>query len=110
VEVIPQQIEVYETEAGRVPYSEWVLALRDKQAFARISIRLDRVALGNLGDYKPIADGVFELRVDTGAGYRAYFGRVDSSTIVLLWGGDKSTQQRDIERAIEYWADYRSNG
>jgi putative addiction module killer protein len=64
--------------------------------------------MGSLGDHKRIDDGLFELRVDTGAGYRVYFGRVNPETMVLLWGGDKGTQQRDIEKATEYWADYRS--
>jgi putative addiction module killer protein len=108
VESIPQVIEVYETAAGKVPYSQWLLALKDKQAFARISLRIDRAKLGSLGDHKRIDDGLFELRVDTGAGYRVYFGRVNPEMIVLLWGGDKGTQQRDIEKAAEYWADYRS--
>jgi putative addiction module killer protein len=108
VESIPQTAEVYETATGKVPYSEWLLALKDKQAFARISLRIDRVKLGNLGDHKQIGDGLWELRVDTGAGYRVYFGRLNPETIVLLWGGDKSTQQRDIEKATEYWTDYRS--
>ncbi len=107
VESIPQTVEVYENQAGKVPYSEWLLALKDKQAFARISLRIDRVKLGNLGDHKLIDDGLWEMRVDTGAGYRIYFGRINPETIVLLWGGDKSTQQRDIEKAIEYWNDYR---
>jgi putative addiction module killer protein len=107
VESIPQTVEVYETVAGKVPYSEWLLALKDKQAFARISLRIDRVKLGNLGDHKLIDDGLWELRVDTCAGYRVYFGRLNPETIVLLWGGGK-TQQRDIEKATEYWTDYRS--
>jgi putative addiction module killer protein len=108
LESIPQTVEIYETEAGKVPYSEWLLDLKDKQAFARILLRIDRARLGNLGDYKLIDDGLFELRVDTGAGYRVYFGRINPETIVLLWGGDKSTQQRDIEKAAQYWIDYRS--
>jgi putative addiction module killer protein len=108
VESIPLTVEVYENQAGKVPYSEWLLALKDKQAFARISLRIDRAKLGNLGDHKLIDDGLWEMRVDTGAGYRIYFGRINPETIVLLWGGDKSTQQRDIEKATEYWTDYRS--
>jgi putative addiction module killer protein len=63
---------------------------------------------GNLGDQKLIDDGLFELRVDTGAGYRVYFGRVNPETIVLLWDGNKSTQQRDIAKAAQYWIDSRS--
>jgi putative addiction module killer protein len=108
LESIPQTVEVYETETGKVPYSEWFLALKNKQAFARIALRIDRVKLGNFGDHKLIDDRLFELRIHTGAGYRVYFGQVNPETIVLLWGGDKSTQQRDIEQATQYWNDYRS--
>ena len=108
MEAVPLSVEIYETEAGRVPFSEWLTALRDLQASAKILLRIDRAKRGNLGDHKPIADGIFELRVDTGAGYRVYFGRVSSQVIVILWGGDKSTQQRDIEKAEQYWIDYRS--
>jgi putative addiction module killer protein len=108
LESIPQTVEVYETETGKVPYSECLLALKNKQAFARISLGIDRLKLGNFGDHKLIDNGLFELRIDTGAGYRVYFGRVTPETIVLIWGGDKSTQQRDIEQATQYWNDYRS--
>lgn len=105
---IPIAVEIYETEAGKVPYSEWILDLKDKKAAARILLRIDRAKLGNLGDHKLINDGLFELRVDTGAGYRIYFGRISPNTIVLLYGGDKSTQPRDIEKAQQYWIEYRS--
>ncbi len=91
LESIPQTVEIYETETGKVPYSEWLLDLKDKQAFARILLRIDRAKLGSLGNHKLIDDRLFELRVDTGAGYRVYFGRVNPETIVMLWGGDQST-------------------
>jgi putative addiction module killer protein len=87
LDTVPLAVEIYETEVGRVPFSEWLMALKDQQAAARILLRIDRAKLVNLGDYKLIADGLFELRVDTGAGYRVYFGRVGSQVIVLLWGG-----------------------
>lgn len=109
MEAIPFNVEVYETEEeGRVPFSEWLTSLKDTQAVARILLRLDRAKQGNLGDHKLIADGMFEFRIDTGAGYRVYFGRVSNQIIVILWGGDKSSQQRDIEKAQQYWMDYRS--
>ncbi|MBW4620856.1 MAG: type II toxin-antitoxin system RelE/ParE family toxin [Cyanosarcina radialis HA8281-LM2] len=108
MDVSPIEVEIYETEDGKVPFSEWVTQLKDIQASARILLRLDRVKQGNLGDYKFIADGMFELRIDTGAGYRVYFGRVSNERIVILWGGDKSTQGRDIEKALVFWIDYRS--
>jgi putative addiction module killer protein len=108
VESIPVIVEIYETESGKVPYSEWLLGLKDKKAVAKILLRVDRAKQGNLGDHKLIDDGLFEFRVDTGGGYRIYFGRISPNAIVLLWGGDKSTQPRDIEKAHQYWTEYRS--
>lgn len=108
MEAFPFNIEIYETEDGKVPFSEWLTSLKDLQASARILLRLDRAKRGNLGDHKLIADGMFEFRIDTGAGYRVYFGRVSNQVIVILWGGDKGSQQRDIEKAQQYWMDYRS--
>jgi putative addiction module killer protein len=108
VESNPFSVEIYETEEGKAPFSEWLTSLKDKQAAARILLRIDRAKIGNLGDHKLIDDGMLEFRIDTGAGYRVYFGRVDPETIVLLWGGDKSTQQRDIQKAAQYWIKYRS--
>jgi putative addiction module killer protein len=104
----PIEVEIYETADGRAPFSDWIMKLKNVQASARILLRLDRVKQGNLGDYKFIADGMFELRVDTGAGYRVYFGRVSDDRIVVLWAGDKSTQARDVEQALALWMDYRS--
>jgi putative addiction module killer protein len=108
VDVAPIEVEIYETRDGKAPFSEWVMGLKDVQASARILLRLDRVKQGNLGDHKFIKDGMFELRVDAGAGYRVYFGRISGDRIVVLWGGDKSTQSRDIEKALSFWTDYRS--
>ena len=78
------------------------------RARAKIRARLDRVEEGNLGDYKSVGEGVFELRIDYGSGYRIYFGQEGSRIIILLCGGDKSTQAQDIRKAQEYWEDYRS--
>jgi putative addiction module killer protein len=108
VDIKPIEVEIYETIGGKVPFSDWVMKLKNVQDSAQILLRLDRVKQGNLGDHKFIADGMFELRVDTGAGYRVYFGRVSDSRIVILWAGDKSTQARDIEKALGFWKDYRS--
>ena len=72
----------------------------------KIKERLKRVSLGNLGDYKPVGEGVFELRIDYGSGYRLYFGQIGSTIILLLCGGDKSSQNRDLNKAKEYWRDY----
>jgi len=89
-------IEVRQTEA----YAEWFARLRDRQARARIDARIRRLSLGNPGDVKPVGEGVSELRIDYGPGYRVYFVQRGKTLIVLLAGGDKPTQDRDINTAI----------
>jgi putative addiction module killer protein len=81
--------------------------LRDPRAKARIAIRIDRLALGNAGDVKPVGSGVSEMRIDYGPGYRLYFIRRGEALIVLLCGGDKGSQQRDIVRARALAADLK---
>lgn len=98
---------VYQTQDGRLPFDEWLNELRDTTAVARILARLGRVRLGNFGDCKPVGDGVAELRVDHGPGYRVYFGQQGKELVILLCGGDKRTQGRDIQLAKEYWHDYQ---
>ena len=80
-------------------FAEWLRGLRDLQARARILVRIDRLALGNAGDVQPVGEGVSEMRVHHGPGYRVYFMRHGDEVIILLCGGDKSTQARDIEVA-----------
>lgn len=82
--------------------------MRDASAQIAIAVRLARVRLGNFGDSKSVGAGVRELRIGVGAGYRVYFGRDGEAVVILLCGGDKGSQKRDIETAKEYWADYRS--
>jgi putative addiction module killer protein len=88
-------IEVRQTEV----FADWLRALRDRRAAARIAERLRRLALGNPGDVKPVGEGLSELRVDYGPGYRVYFIRRGESLVVVLCGGDKADQDRDIARA-----------
>jgi putative addiction module killer protein len=107
VDATPRDIQIYVTEGGRTPFSEWLASLRDTKARAKIRVRLDRVSLGNLGDCHGVGDGVQELRIDYGPGYRVYFGQVGSTIVLLLCGGDKSTQAKDIEQAKYYWNEYR---
>jgi putative addiction module killer protein len=80
-------------------YSDWFGALRDRVAKVRIDIRIRRLSLGNPGDVKPVGEGISEMRVDYGPGYRIYFVQKGSEYIVLLAGGDKSSQDRDIRQA-----------
>lgn len=82
-------------------FSKWASDLKDRRASMRIAARLDRISLGNLGDHKFLRDGINEIRIDEGAGYRLYFTRHGNTIIVLLCGGDKRTQDADIKRAIE---------
>jgi putative addiction module killer protein len=82
-------------------FNKWLLGLKDRQARVRIGVRLDRMALGNPGDVKPVRDGISEMRVDHGPGYRVYFMQRGHLRIVLLAGGDKTSQDADIERAIK---------
>ena len=96
----------YQTADGREPFTEWLAKLRDRQAKARILARLERLEVGNFGDCKPVGKGVSELRIDWGPGYRVYHARVGKTVVVLLAGGDKRTQDRDIEWAINYLQDF----
>ncbi|MCP2731542.1 type II toxin-antitoxin system RelE/ParE family toxin [Limnofasciculus baicalensis] len=105
--VQPRNIRRYITRDGRIPFAEWLDGLRDGKAKTIIDKRLDRVSNGNLGDYRSVGEGVWELKIDYASGYRIYFGQIGSIIVLLLCGGDKSTQERDIRRAIEYWTDYR---
>jgi putative addiction module killer protein len=87
-------------------FSRWLDALKDKRAVAIIRARLNRVRLGNFGDSKPVGGGVEELRIDFGPGYRVYFGRDGESVVILLCGGTKRTQSKDIATAQALWKDY----
>jgi putative addiction module killer protein len=82
-------------------FSRWLSSLKDRQVQARILSRLDRIAMGNFGDAKSVGEGISEIRIDSGPGYRLYFVRRESAVVLLLCGGDKSTQDRDIARAKE---------
>lgn len=89
-------IEVRQTDV----FSKWLVELRDIRARARIQARIDRLELGNVGDAKPVGEGVSEMRIDYGPGYRVYFSRRGSELIILLAGGDKSSQSKDIRKAM----------
>jgi putative addiction module killer protein len=97
----------YQREDGHEPFTEWLAALRDKAAEARIRVRLLRLEAGNFGDCESVGDGVAELRIHMGAGYRVYFGRHGKSVVILLCGGDKGSQTADIKRAKDYWSDWK---
>jgi putative addiction module killer protein len=97
----------YKQEDGREPYTQWFRSLRDQKAKVRIESRLRQIQSGNLGDWKPVGGGITELRVDVGAGYRVYCGRHGACLAILLGGGDKDSQTKDIARAKVLWADWK---
>lgn len=99
------EIREYITPEGISPFGEWLSNLRDRKAKAKVLARLDRVAVGNFGDHKYLCEGVYELRLTYGKGIRIYYGKEDT-IILLLLGGDKSTQNQDIKKAIEYWREH----
>lgn len=101
------EIRRYVTPAGKDVFGEWLSRLDDAQARARIAIRVDRLSLGNFGDCKPLRDGVSELRIDWGPGYRVYYAVLGRVCVLLLCGGDKRKQSSDIARAVEHLQDYK---
>ena len=95
-----------------VVFNRWLSRLRDRRAVARILLRIDRLASGNPGDTRAVGSGVSELRIDHGPGYRVYFLQDSDVTVLLLCGGDKSTQSQDIERAhrlADEWRDQNND-
>ena len=94
------ELEIYQDQNGNEPFVEWISAIRDKATVARIRSRLRRIEeSGNLGDHRLVGDDVFELRLQFGAGYRIYFGKIGNETILLLRGGDKDSQRQDLVKA-----------
>ena len=100
------KVSDYLTDDGHDPFKEWLGNLADRQARARIVVRVQRMAAGNFGDCKPIADGVWELRIDYGPGYRVYYARAGEKLLLILAGGDKRKQQAEIDTALEYWKNW----
>ena len=108
MEASERQVENYVRPDGSCPFEDWIGSLRDRKTRAKIHARIGRVRLGNLGDCKPVGSGVLELIIDYGPGYRVYLGQVGTKLVILLCGGDKSSQTEDIRKAIEYWEDYKN--
>lgn len=107
--ITPKEIEVFRAKNGRVPFEDWLDDLKDKAAVARVLARLARMRQGNLGDCKAVGEGISELRIDYGPGYRVYFGQKGRTLVVLLCGGDKRTQKRDIRLAKQYWCELKES-
>jgi putative addiction module killer protein len=103
----PKVLKVYATEDGKELYTEWLESLNDYTIRARILRRLERLKLGNYGDCKSVGEGVLELRFFFGSGYRVYIGEAKDDVVILLCGGDKDSQDKDIARAKKYWKAYQ---
>jgi len=100
------EIRHYVNPAGKDVFDDWLTELADARAQAKIATRINRLAAGNFGDCKSLRQGLYELRVDWGPGYRVYYAMIGKACVLLLCGGDKRKQAADIERALEYLRDY----
>ena len=107
MEARPRVLQKYLTESGRCPFDEWLEGLRDKRSQAIVATRLNRVVQGNFGLCRALEGGIQELKIDFGPGFRVYFAEDGDTIVVLLCGGDKATQSKDIEKAQAYWAEYQ---
>ncbi len=103
----PHSIEIYTQADGKQPFAAWFNRLRDQTAAQSLAARLARLEAGNAGDAKTVGGGVFELRIDVGKGYRVYFALAGRRLVLLLCGGQKATQAKDIKTAKKYWAEFQ---
>jgi len=101
-----RSIAYYVAASGRRPFAEWLLALKDRNAAARIQVKIDRLRMTSFRDFKSLGRGLMELRIDAGPGFRVYFSLESSGLVLILLAGDKSTQRRDIDRARVFLADF----
>lgn len=102
-----KELRIYRTSKGKEPFTEWLESLKDKIIKAQITNRLNRVTYGNYGDHKSVGNGVYELRIHYGTGYRIYFAEQEKTLVLLLIGGSKKTQDKDIQKARQYWEEFR---
>ena len=101
------EIRHYVSRAGKDVFDDWLTRLADARAQAKIATRINRLAAGNFGDCKSLRQGLYELRIDWGPGYRVYYAMIGRECVLRLCGGDKRKQAADIERALEYLKDYK---
>jgi putative addiction module killer protein len=111
VDAFPKEIRFYETPFGRVPFSEWMDSIEGQDIYEIVMVRLDTVERGSLGKSRRLGDGVSEMIIDYGPGYRIYYGLLGpkAEIVVLLNAGEKRTQEEDIELAKKYWNDKEFN-
>lgn len=108
MESTPRELKYYQRKNGKVPVRDWLDAIEGSPEYFAIMRRLDKVQLGNFGDHRSVGEGVNELRIDFGPGYRVYYGHDGTELVILLVGGSKKSQDRDIKTAKEYWSDYNA--
>ena len=101
-------IRHYLTASGRDPYQEWLNSLKDLKGRIAVQRRIDRLTAGNFGDHNFCQDGVWELRIDFGPGYRVYYAQAEKELLLSLYGGSKRTQSADIKAAVKFWHDYQT--
>jgi putative addiction module killer protein len=104
------EVRHYVSRSGKDIFDDWLSSLADARAQAKVASRINRLAAGNFGDCKPLRQGVCELRIDWGPGYRVYYAMVGKACVLLLCGGDKRKQSSDIDWALEYLSDYKERG
>ena len=104
-------VKRYRTRDGKIPFEDWVAKMRrkDPELAFRILLRIDRAEKGNFGDYRYLREGIWELKVDCGPGYRVYFAVQRREILLLLIGGDKKSQKADVMLAIDYWKDHQKD-
>ena len=100
-------MQEYIARDGKNHFREWFDSLKDIKAQVKIDIRISRLRLGNFGDAKRVGPGVYELRIHFGPGYRVYYGLEGNKIVLLLCGGDKSTQKKDVQKAVAHWKEYK---
>jgi putative addiction module killer protein len=100
-------IQEYITREGTNPFREWFDSLKDVRTRAKMDVRIGRLRLGNFGDTKSLGTGVYELRIHFGPGYRIYYGLEGNKIVILLCAGDKSSQKKDIKKAVTFWEEYK---
>ncbi len=110
MQTTPFELKDYETPDGRCPYQEWFAELREKDLRSAVIVekRVRRLEFGLLGDYDDVQDGILELRIHAGQGFRIYVRRVGKTMMLLLFGGEKKTQDEDVKQARKYWDEFKS--
>lgn len=104
----PKRIDLYVAPDGKNPFRDWLSSIKDRRTQAKIDARIGRMRVGNFGDCKSVGEGVSELRIDYGPGYRVYFGRLGAEVVLLLGGGFKDKQEENIRKARKCWEEFKS--